>query len=358
MAKKSILIIIGIVVLTSVVGGASYFYYRNMQKNTFTARFNEARSLAKTGSPLAIPSFEEAVKSATTKDQEGVARLNLGFFSSYQDRVKAVGILKEVVADESLPPQYRAAAVNYIVNLYFADYDVDFTLRHVFTGDKWQSFLPTEMSMNNRALALAARRAYEWSASIYPTFTAEYRIAWWYGKEIIAGKATSTQQDGYVKIIRDRIRDGDAALQLAQKNGAVRSQIGLGYTIKGLAMAGLYSAHAVPKENVEGVYFLALKVLEKDPNDGQSKSTARFARYHYAAFLARVDKNANKQKILDILSPLYGSSQGTFYSFLSVFRDNTFFGNNPTRDDIVTLASLDPRFKDLLFSMGWKTSDF
>lgn len=332
-----------------------YKVYQKRKAEKFSKSFESGRDLFYSGSPNSILRFEDAVRNASTKNEEALAKVNLGTSYLAQDPIRGILLLKEVSLDQSLPDFYRAGAINYALNYYLGKKDVDFAEKHIFTGDQWQTFLVGE---GREAVELAVRKTYEWSADIFSTFTAEYRIAWWYAKQINTDKTTGDAANNYVEIIREHIARGDIALASAIRIGKTpRSQFGLAYILKGIALEGIFELNQAKEIDVRTAYNQAITILDADPNDFQARGQVLYARYHLAALLARSVK-PDTNEIMSILEPIYKITNAPFYQFLREERDAAIFGTDPTRKDIINLANIDPKFKERLIMLGWQEQDF
>lgn len=296
--------------------------------------------------------YQQALKEAETKKDEASAKVNIGTARLRSDLREGIKILKEVSLDESYPKFERSSAISYAASVALAS-DLDFAKNYVFTGDIWSGFLPIG-NFDREALELAVRRAFEWSADLYSVFPSEYRIAWWYSKQIIEGKTKSDEEiKQFVAIIKDRMIKGNVSLGIAQAAGTFPSRVVAGYILRGIALEGLYVAGESSIEEVKNTYNQALAIAEANKDDVEAYARIPYARYNLANFLVNRVKTYDTKEIRDILSPLYdyNINSSAFFGFLRSDAERSNKG-------IIALSKVDPRFKELLLSLGWKESDF
>lgn len=367
--KYLLLFLLAILLLTG--GVFMYLYFQSSNKPAkFKSSFQEAKGLLKRGSTGdAILKFEEAAKNATNENEAANAKLNLDFALLSADTSRGIAALKAFALDESMPPGYRATAINALLIYLLGSKDVGLAVNQIFTGGKWQTFMagapPTLTGVD-----LAIRRAFEWSVELFPGYTAEYRIGWWYGKQIKSGAVKGKEAEAAGDTIQKRIAAGDILLFQDEKRlSSLSSDVinnrfephqiaGNGYSIRGLALEGLWLLGRVSEDTVRQSYEKALAIVDKYINDDRDLGTTLlYTRFNFAAFLAGVNLQKNREEIVKILSPIYGyiSQSKAFPAFL---RNEAQGDDAVVRKAIINLGLADPRFKNLLLSLGWKEKDF
>ena len=129
-------------------------------------------------------------------------------------------------------------------------------------------------------------------------------------------------------------------------------------TIKRLVseIEGLYLLGKVDEQRVIDAYLAAIATYESAPsNDTVSKKSLLFSRYHLAAFLANLP-DVDPEEIRNILEQTHTIiNSSVFFRFL---RAHAVVSMDPTRQDIINLALIDPQFKQVLLELDWQESDF
>ena len=350
-ALKTVLILFLVMIIAGV-----FLYLRQTpsKREIYRTSFQEGADLQAKGDKRAVYKFEEALRNATTVEEEAVAKLNVATAYVWSDPIKSMQMLKEIYANTVYPPRIRAATIDYMVQWYSGTFDLDLVKDHVLTGGQpWESFFDgNKDEFTKKDATLALRKAEEHATTIYSFFTSEYVIAYGYSAyELLENASNENEVAKYTEIILDRIRRGDIAYDQSIYSGAkVRdSQYGWGFFYKAFALTNLYSVGTYKDTSeIEESYEMAISYQEKVPRIG----TAINPRLNYMLFLARLNTDAADAKIRDQISALYAkgldSDPKLTQSVANLVQDERY---NRQFDK---LASLDPRFKDLIVSLGWK----
>ena len=351
-----------------VLGLAIWYFLPKGDQEMYNRSFSEGRDLFKGGDTSSVVRFEEAVRNAPTKADEALAKVNLGAAYLLSDPARGVGVLKEVAGDESYPAFYRAGAINYIVQHTVSRGDVQFEKEQVYVGDIWSDFYEESAGTPKYVHDLAARRAYEWSTSLFSTFPAEYWLAVWHAGKGNANPSNDVKEE-YFRIARERIAKGDVAYQAASKAGRTPvSQLGAGKVLRGQALGYLYMAGVFDKqEEIEASFREAIQLLDQDPSDFNARGEALFARFYLAGGIAAdgvrregVLSSARKEAVRPILAPIYKYEFAGLFEFLKGRADEKVYttGNDTVKYLAALLAEADPQFKQLLEKLGWGSEDF
>jgi tetratricopeptide (TPR) repeat protein len=385
MTNRQTLVLSVIATAAIIVGCATYYflYFRPaheaarllQQKQAVDVSLSDAKKMMAVGqSSEAIPSLENDVAQAADKGQESVAKINLGiaYYSAGMPE-KGVALLKEVSTNVVYPMAYRSTAGQQILEYYISSKDTDFALKNIFTGIVWGDFIK-ESNPDAKALELGVINAFEWVSVLGPSFSTEYVLASKYAA--LANETTdSATKTKYQNLAIDHVKKGDDAYQYAlkinqdslQKNPNlvppfVDYRLGVGLEHKALTLSLLYEqkVSSIELANVESAFKDALTILEKDPNLKGNIVSGIFTRYHLAAFYAHIGSAQYASKILSTLAPMYNPSvqdSNFFQSFLKNYGTDKIYYKTQDWKDIVALSKIDPKFKSLLLSLGWKSSD-
>lgn len=359
--KKSLLAAVVLLVIVGAgLGFKEYFDYQKTAK--FKFYIENANALVDDGDTKnAIPFFEEAIKNATIGQNEAWAKMFLGSAHLTNDPQKGIAILKEISLNASIPAFIKASAINSILNYFYYDFpdskkNLEFAKKYVFVGERWFEF--AAHGLNSRAdLELAMRNGFEWSLKTYPTFEAAYGVALWYGDQLKHGDVSGEEANRYGDIILTKIANGDASFKESYSTRR-KAIIAFEYIIKGLAVEGLAVIDKIRPEEVEKIYQTAIDMLETDSANNFERDEALYARLHMASFLSRTNPKASREKILNLLAPIYKMEGTSFFRFLTIAADASRFDDDHLREGIVRVAKIDKSFQKLLLSLGWKTTDF
>lgn len=375
-----------VAILAVFVGCAVYYFFYflpthsqaqlQQQKQAVDISLSDAKKMIMIGqSSEAIPLLEKNVTSATDAGQEAVAKINLGIaYVGAGMPDKGIALMKEVSTDITYPLGYRSTAAQQVLEYYISGKDSAFALNNIFTGVIWGSFIK-EKNPDAKALELGVINAFEWVTTLAPSFPAEYTLASKYA--VLAGETTgsTTARAQYQNLALQHVKKGDAAYQDAlalnqrslQKDPTivppfVDYRLGVGLEHKGITLAALYEqkVSGVTLSDVESAFADCLALLEKDPTLKGSLVSGIYARYHLAAFYAHINSKQYASKIVATLAPMYNTSlqSSNFYqSFLKIYGTDGIYYKTQDWNDLVLLSTIDPKFKSLLLSLGWKASD-
>jgi len=205
------------------------------------------------------------------------------------------------------------------------------------------------------------RNLFGYATSLYPLAYSELRIAFWYANQIVPASSNGVapvtlspdQVSSYKNIIRQDIASADKDIARIQndpnQNGIIPALIQREAVVAGkMQITGDDSfgdAETLFKED------LALYASTTPPgSDG-------FTRYYYAAYLAHRYGKSRAADIENILAPLYTDApyKGTPSAHEFGTERNNILGDKP---NLQLLASIDPKFKTYLISLGWTATDF
>ncbi len=352
-----VVITVGVVLLTA---GFLFFMNKNKQDSAFDT-LSKSEELSNTGIRLlrenkdgSVDKLEEALSVSDSANQEARIKINLAFGHYAAGSVdRGLTLLKEVSLNEEYPPISRAWAINYILSSYLADLNnTEYAQDKIFTGEQWEDFL---QEGGNHSTAI--RKGFEWSTTLHSTPTAENWIALWYASRLYTDLNTETHKK-YAELARERLLRGESATELVEF-GAVKSSFAdraVGYQNKALALAALYQNNELPDIlPVEEAFLKSIEIFDNDTYYA-SRTFVLMTRYLFAGFLA-AENPERKIFIRSILDPMFDSEAGNLNSFLTSVNEGLEL--LPDHKLIaISIAQIDPRFKDMLIGLGWDENLF
>lgn len=267
---------------------------------------------------------------------------------------QAVSVFKTIASSTANSALIRAYAVQSLGEMFYSFKSPAITTA-VFTGDPYQSLLVS----NN--VSTSYRNLFAYAATIYPLAISEYSVAQWYaGDYLILTEASSSTSVAQARKTSDQnaiqaaLTAGDRDLpRLLGNAGSSPGDYLTALFTRANTLASMSLADDTTV-NVDSTYQQLLSTYAAyGVPDG-------YVRISYASFIASESGTSTTNRASDIatvLAPLYQGSLDTHGVGLSAYLTN---GENSaaTRTLYSSIASNDPRFKTLLISLGWSSSDF
>jgi len=338
-----------------VLVGAVILIKRMSSPSPFENNYTQGRELYVGGNPTdAVPVFARAVQNATTPAQEGPAKLNLGTATLFADPVRGIGLLKDVARNEQYEVSVRADAIVQILqywDLYERDQSggVDFARTVIFSGDPWGAFV--DPSVGTVAdIRKAEEKALDWAARIYPLVAGEYTLAKLASEDVLTATSTADRQEAVTRTEQYLAR-GALAMMTTQSTA---SQIAIAYVRQGEALENLDAAGvSQTPQAIEDAFQHALGTSLAHQDSKPAQYYNFFARFRIASLEARrgMDHAAIQQFLDPIMVTPADARTGQLFRLLTGLKSvDTPVGY---RRDAVRLAAIDPKFADLLVSLGW-----
>jgi tetratricopeptide (TPR) repeat protein len=308
----------------------------------------------------AIPVLEDALDEVNSFEQEAQVKYKIALaVDKTGDEIKAINLMKEIVANPDYPNLIKAYAVEYIARIEFSGHQ-DGVYEEMFKGDPYQSFLDPNDSN------LSYRRMFDYASSFYPLSLSEARSAYWYAERInhIQNSEPDTPERAEtIKKIKDIIRlkfyniDADVARESKYAPGSSRIVQALEW--KAITAGRLFVGGDDSFGNPEQLFGQAFDAL-----GGRDSNDSAFISYQYAAFLANAyghDRDEDIKRLLDKLyTPDAKTKYKTFYDFIiheGEHREGEHLNFNPEYHrpsiDLPLVAEHDPRFKEILNDAHW-----
>jgi hypothetical protein len=326
--------------------------YQNLLENSIS--FARAVQYAKDRNfALAREYYEKAKLETTDPTAQGIIMFQMAILTGDEGKyLESIDALKEIIAKADVTSPVTRAYAFLEMGLLFYKYADNAITDRIFAGDVYYK------KLRDDDVKVTYRHLFEESARLYPLSLSELRIADWYVNEItLAEKGEKVldpvKRPEYEKIIGDSLIAADADLVRIQNLPSEYARYGLPALLRKAIIVGKLNAIGNGSLGpVEAVFDKALNAYATRPGaDG-------YVRYHYADALSNQPGEIPVAKIRTLLSPLYDQKEvyktSSVLSFLKNERANVL----NVKKDIVKLAKIDPKFKELLMSYGWKSSDF
>jgi len=358
--KNRYIIIIGLVVIL-LASGAYYFYTKKVVGSAIRQAFEEAHRSGDVEKSVQLG--QRALSYASDKNEE--ARLKLVLASDYLkvQPKKSIDLLKSIAADASYASRYRARAVSFLADVYMnGSRPPSVALDMIFVGEPYGSFLEKD-SKGRPNIPLAVRRLYEYSTQFYSLPQAEYRIAEFYAKRVLAARLNPSvkltkPESEYIANIKTHLAKGDAALSDFLTKREEDSQIGYAYWLKGILLGNLaeLTSDKTYLVQAEEAFQRSMELLRKPAASIHEQSQSVWAAFYYAAFLSR---NYGNERANDIKNLLVYLSEPRFDDFpfrryLARLAGSTKDFDTYDRKNVLALAKFSTEFQDLLKKLGWK----
>ena len=328
--------------------------YDGLIKNS--ASFAQADQYAKARQFDKAREYMELAKKETTDPAaQGIISFRLAVLKESEgEYMEAIDLLKEILTQADLYTRLtRSYAFLEMGSIYYRFADERITDR-IFEGDVYFKAL-----RDAKDTELTYRHLFEESVNLYPVVLSELRIADWYVDQIYSAKVkkrtalTSKEQLEYEEIIKSRLDDADTDFERIKNLPNEYSAYGAQSLARRAVIIGRLTLSGVTwSGSFDDAFKAALAASASRPGyDG-------YVRYNYATILALADKAKNVERVRDILAPLYSDPEQYKNSPVLKFFKNERENILDSKSDLALLASIDPEFKKLLSSKGWRSSDF
>lgn len=323
-----------------------------------------------------IKELESLLAKTVSKDDEASIKSTLAFaYIRMGDLQKGISLLKEVIADESLPAKRRALAAQHMADIFMLGGRFLGNLSNeIFSGEPYASFKEntsnTRQWSENTKVLVGMRRIYEYASSISSLPVGEYRNAESYAKLFVNSQldkavVLSNKKEHYVGIAEEKIVSGDAAFErFAARRGSWTEQ-GYALWVKGVALDLLneLTGEAAYAVGAEDAFKNSLLLLEKtkDANRSLVRSQIIWASFYYASFLERKYGDGRRDDIWSLLAAVANKEIGGggdtpgLWKYLSRIGAMSGPGGMQASDkrNTVILAKKNSDFRAFLQGLGW-----
>ncbi len=292
----------------------------------------------------AAQKYREALASVQDPAQEGVVKFWLA--SSLEvggGYAEAVAVLKSVVADEEkFSAMTRAYAVQRLAHMYHR-YNDPLITKEIFKDEPYKSLF-----VQGRTLR-SYRNLFDYATKLYPLALSELYVADWYAERVAYASSSAPT---YMDIIRERLALAEQDLERVRNEPSQKYTFLNALERRAVLLAKVEQAGEPPLGDTEGAFREVIDLFAANnlPND----VTARF---QYALYLAKKYGNVRAADIRALLAPLNEDLSAHSVSWGTFIKNERARAAQPN-PNLLLLASIDPGFKKLLLSLGWKESDF
>ncbi len=362
--KKILILVVSILLL----GAGFYFWQARAPKPpAYLENLNTARQLFKEGDTDQSLDYanKALLEAGSNKQAEAVTKLLIALIylrkTDLAGQTKAIQLMKEIAGNAAYPNFERALALQYIADTWVWQNRSQEFVNVIFSDEPYASFL------SKSTVTSGIRKIYEYSISLYPLPVAEYSVAKWNSNvlwnAINAPKGTfklALPEKNYIDAAEEHLKKGDDALprfmSLKKNNGA---EVSRSYLLKGIALGQLAELEKKPEYNAmaEDAFKKSQDILNQSSNEHFSPIIRPWLNFYYAVFLERA---YGKQRIADINNLLtymiakVSETNNIIAKFIARWDDSqqrlgTYEGQGAS-----ALAKINPAFKELLRSLGWK----
>jgi tetratricopeptide (TPR) repeat protein len=375
MKSKTPSLLILVLVLALIIGGVYYFetyviggfpsgsysqtnsvYSALKNGNTF---FNLGESLVAQGNLSgAQAAYQEALPTASDQYQAGVIELRLAIIQWTTDPVGSIVPLEAIATNPNYAYSTRAYALQYIAQAYHAPVvplSATQVQQLVTTTFATSTF---SVMLVNGDLPLAYRQIYDAADELYPLPLSEAMSAQWYGNQInnsiVLHMSSSTLANNVAAANAD-LSAMTSAIQTESVDPSLNIFTAEALEIKANVIRDLWSGASIGTiDQIAAAYKAALDAFGTVANVGTNDG---FGRYNYAVFLSTAYGASQAAQVQSILAPIY-SNPAYATSPLGIFLAGLIDNKASLRANAVAVASIDPKFKSYLISLGWPASDF
>ena len=367
--KKATILIVGAVVIVAVLVlvGFNFFLKQSFEqpkvdytdKNVYgvlvdtNQAFARGEELINSDPKSALLQFQSALSNSKDLIQEGQIKFKIAQATENTgDYAHAIALFKEIATNPNYTNITRAYSIQEMGMLFYSYSDPQMTTEIFSTPPFSSLYVATSTSLSYRHL-------FEYTSSIYPLAISELRIADWYASAadtlaLSSGAASSTQQiNTYKTIIGQKIKSAQADITRIRNNENENVYLGPSLMREAVVVAKMQLIGDSSFGDMDTLFKQTLNFYSLYTNVGVDG----YARYNYALYLARIYGDSQTSAIQQLLSNFYTSN---VYHKTAV---ETFFKNERSNGTgskvyLVKLASIDPKFKAYLMSLGWQASDF
>lgn len=299
----------------------------------------------------AIDLYKKALVNVSDPEQEAAILTRMAqSYAAEGQYADSVQVYKGIIANQvRYPALNRAQAAENMADEYFAYSGNSAITSEIFKDEPFKSMYVSGDDF------LSYRHLYEYTASIYPLATAELNIANWYAFTIDAMPvseqkgATST---AYMAIIKKNFdaanKDGPRLLETVLPTESFHALILRATVLGRLSIAGDESLGE--PENAFKYAISKYLQINQVHRDGR-------VRLQYAIFLDSKYGASRATDIQAILAPLYNDPTDIKRAHsIDMFLKTGQQGIR--KQQYIALAGIDSKFKALLISVGWPSTDF
>lgn len=263
-----------------------------------------------------------------------------------QHQIEAIKVLQEIAAtDIPQTSRARAFAIQQMGHLFYT-YGSRADIREALFGEAPYAALYVE---DNAAQTLV--NIFEYSIQYYDLAASLYELVDLNaGMLVAAGKTVGSEAT--MNKIQDYLVRAEPDVAYMRSHPTLYLQLQEALALKAYGLGKLAEAGYVGESDAFQAFDDSLEAYQGAPGGAGGS-----VRYYYAAQLARMHGEAQKDKIISVLSPLYTSEIYRGAQIEHTLRRKDF-ANRWQDHNLKLLIDIDPQFKAYLSSIGWTTADF
>jgi tetratricopeptide (TPR) repeat protein len=304
---------------------------------------------------LALLAYQKALPEAKDKIQSAQIQLKVAIMNEWLGNYgEAITQLKAIAADTTNYAIARAYAVQEIgfMNIYTTGEIHQLVFVETFKDAPYSSFKESEN------LNMTYTKLFEYATNIYPLGYSESYVAYGYSGEILNSlhRATTTSEAiEYISLTKQALQAADMDIKRMRAVPGEQGIVPVALAWQGVALSRLASVGVVDPKQAEP-YFKESVTYGAALGD----RPGNFNAFNYAAFLVYHYGNARVEDIKNLLLPFRVNNDTQIYPqvtnfYKTVRADKSLQGD---KKQIISMAQIDPNFKEYLISLGWKKADF
>ncbi len=296
--------------------------------------------------------YAQAVETASSKTEEGHYKYLASITNP--DIATAIRGYKDIAANPDYDKVEKAYALQRLAlrGWRTASSTVDML---VFSDYPYITFYEKD----NRGLSY--RKLFEYASSFYPLHISEFWIGGWYADRLlrISQQETLTTEDQksiveLTKVVKTKLKNGNDHLAILRASPAhYQVSIPEATILKAELLSSARRSGDLSFEDPGPVFEEAMRPFPTDP------TVEIRARIFYSYYLHKTLKSKAIDQARILLAPLYENFEQYRPSllFIALAKDESAFGNR-LHKRLVDLSEIDPKFKQMLVNLGWKTTNF
>lgn len=295
--------------------------------------------------------YEEALKTATSTDQMALISYKIARAAEKsRDYTAAISMYKGIIQNQQYQPIVRSYAATHLAGVYYEFHDAKIKTL-TFQDEPFASmYVATSTSLSYRHL-------FEYASSLYPIGLSESTLASLYAGDVVRLYAASSSPSAQIVNVKMNLInqkfvsiDMDMIRMKADPNATFDIPETLQW--EGLAKSQLSQLGKWPALDTEDTFKSAITMSAQQLGRPMTGSVL-----YYAEFLANMYGNKRATDIQADLAYIYNGGY-TKDDDIAIYLRNEESNYFNRKASFVKLATIDPKFKAYLISLGWKTSDF
>ncbi len=364
MEKNSFFIMAIVVVLIAILSGAYFFYSKissRQKSEQFLSSYNKALALSRVlgKEDETIEKFKEALSLAPDAEVSAnitlITALDLYARNRGNDRVEAVGLIKNIIKNSNISAPRRAAALNGLAMILISDSAIDidegFAKKYVFNDEPYAGYL----SKTNEDVWRATRMISEEADKLHPSRLSKTTIALMIARDLYNGKTEpGLSQKDTAYLIQKNISESDTIIDdpnfsfLSAEQALLMTERATALGISELVLKN------ISQNDIEAAYKQAISAADSDTGNFNSQLMGMYARFNYAKHLIGSFGDSRKSEILPLLAEIISADRPqykSFHNFLGVIAG--YPKDNLMKISTLKLAVLSPDFRAFLTRYGW-----